>query len=729
MKSADWLHARRGTLGLALLTLVVLALGGLWWLRADWHPQPPARARGTAQTAPARYVGTPACATCHQAQYQAWQGSHHDLAMQVANASTVLAPFRGERFTEAGVTSVFSQRNGTYYVRTEGADGRLQDFEITHTLGLTPLQQYLIPMPDQGMQALTIAWDTRPKVQGGQRWFHLYAGQHIHAGDPLHWTGRQNNWNFMCAECHTTQFKKNFDPQTRRYASTWSEINVACEACHGPGSRHADWAALAAPDRMSDRTRGLVQSLNERAGVRWAIQSETGNAQRSAAPAPPRQEVEMCARCHAHRSQISDDYVHGKPLLDTHVPSLLDRGLFWGDGQMKAEVYNYASFQQSRMYQKGVTCSDCHNPHTLQLRAPGNQTCLRCHAAGKYAAATHHFHTADSAGASCAGCHMPTTTYMSIDPRHDHSIRVPRPDLSLTSGTPNACTQCHAGKSAQWAAQWAGKWYPVLHRRQTPLDYALLTNDRGDAQALPLLANIVQDHNQSGVARATALSRMAAHIEPAQMKRIAALLADPDPLVRKTAVDALSDAAPTERALWLKPLLSDPVRAVRTAAARWLVGVPTADWSTGDQSALQTALNEYVAIQRFNADRPESHNNLGMLFADQHDWPRAEAALQQAIAMDADLAASSLNLADVYQAQGREAQAQALIRQVIARHPKDAAAHHALGLSLLRQQRGHDALKALREATRLQPDNAAFAYVYSALAAQCHRNPARDCRP
>jgi Flp pilus assembly protein TadD len=704
---------------LALVAIATLALGGLWL----------SRTQGSLQPAVAQYVGASACATCHKAAYQAWQGSHHDLAMQVATAATVLAPFQGERFTETGVTSVFSQRNGKYYVRTEGLDGRLQDFEVSHTLGLTPLQQYLIPMPDQGMQALTIAWDTRPKAQGGQRWFHLYAGQAIRAGDPLHWTGRQNNWNFMCAECHTTQFKKNFDPQTRRYASTWSEGNVACEACHGPGSLHISWAAQSAPDRLSDNTYGLVQALHERTDVHWEIQSETGNAKRSVAPATQRPEVEMCARCHAHRSQISDDYVHGKPLLDTHVPSLLNQGLFWGDGQMKAEVYNYASFQQSRMYQKGVTCSDCHSPHTLKLRAPGSQTCLQCHAAGQYAAATHHFHKSDSAGASCAGCHMPTTTYMSIDPRHDHSIRVPRPDLSLTNGTPNACNTCHTGTGVPWAAQWASKWYPTLHQRQTPLDHALLASDRGDPQALPRLWGIVQDHSQSSIARATAVSRMAASREPAQLERVAAQLADPDPLVRKTAVDALADTAPAARARWLKPLLGDPVKAVRTAAARWLVGVPTADWSAGDLSALQTALNEYQTIQRFNADRPEAYNNLGMLYADQHDWPRAEAALQQAIAMDADLTASSLNLADVYREQGRETQAQALIQQVIARHPGDAAAHHAWGLSLLRQQRGREALKALHEATRLQPDNPAFAYVYTALAAQCRRNPSRDCKP
>ena len=722
-----WMPGRQAAWG-ALALAATIVLGGVYWLRGESHPRQKPHAHESVPIAKAQYVGATACAACHVAQYQAWRGSHHDLAMQVASGASVLAPFQGERFREGGVTTIFSQRDGKYFVRTDGPDGRLGDFEVTHTLGLMPLQQYLIPMPNQGMQALTIAWDARPKARGGQRWLHLQAGQRIRAGDPLHWTGRQNNWNFMCAECHTTQFKKNFNPRTRSYNSQWSELNVACEACHGPGSRHVGWAAQSAAHRRSDPSQGLVQAHDERKHRRWDIQSDTGNAMHDTASAAQRGEVELCARCHAHRSQISDDYVHGQPLLDTHVPSLLDRGLFWGDGQMKAEVYNYASFQQSKMFRKGVTCSDCHNPHTLKLRSPGNQTCLQCHAAGKYEAATHHFHVAGSTGARCASCHMPTTTFMLIDPRHDHSIRVPRPDLSLSDGTPNACTQCHAGKSAEWASQRTRKWYPTLNQRHTPLDQALMAHDRGDAQALPLLSRIATDPTQSPVARATALSRMAANLTSTQLAGITALLGDSDPLVRKTAVDALAGTAPEVRAKWLRPLLNDPVKAVRTAAARWLAGLPTAAWRHGEQMAFRAALRDYIAIQQFNADRPEAYNNLGMLYADQRDWPRAEAALKQALVMDAGLAATSLNLADVYREQGRENEAQALMQQVIRREPTFAPARHALGLSLLRQQRWNEALAALHKATRLAPDNPTYTNAHAALAAFCRQRPGGQCQ-
>lgn len=667
---------------LGLLALFSLAQPGT--LAFPWRNVPSPQV----QPAPSHFVGTSQCMRCHENYYLKWRGSHHDLAMQTANAQTVLAPFGGEHFTQDGVTTTFTRRDGRFYVRTDGADGTLQDFEITHTFGVTPLQQYLIPMGNGAVQALTIAWDSRAKDSGGQRWFHLQAGQHIRAGDELHWTGRQNNWNFMCAECHTTQFQKNYDAKTRRYSSTWSAINVSCEACHGPGSRHVDWAGLPQAQRPADS--GLLLSLDERRDTRWTVQPASGNAERSKPPAAGRKEVEMCARCHAHRSQISDQYVHGKPMLDTHVPSLIDPQLFWPDGQMRAEVYNYASFQQSKMFDKGVTCSDCHDPHTAKLRLPGNATCLQCHAADKYQTPAHHFHKTDSTGAQCADCHMPTTTYMMVDPRHDHSIRVPRPDLSVKDGTPNACTKCHTGKSPAWAAQWAQQWYPHLPDRPAP--------------ALSGGASVV---------RASALALAVANGAPDALQQVTASLSDHDPLVRKTAVDTLASAPADVRAQWLRPLLGDPVKAVRIAAARWLAGAPTVGWSTQAVQALQEATNEFIAVQQFNADRPEALTDLGMLYADQGDWPRAETLLKRAMAMETHTPAAALNLADIFRAQGREDDAQALIRKIIRNHPRNAAAQHALGLSLVRQHRNAEALAALRKATELEPGNRQYAYVYN----------------
>jgi len=698
------------------LACSVAAIAGIVFALALWNTpasrQEPAPASATKT---ANFVGSQACAGCHPAQYQAWQNSHHALAMQAADAKSVIAPFAGESFSAGGVTSTFSQRNGKFYVRTDGTDGKMAEFQVTHTLGIAPLQQYLIPMPDGGMQTLGIAWDARPKTQGGQRWFDLLAGQSIKAGDELHWTGRQQNWNFMCADCHTTQFKKNFDPDKRHFDSRWSELSVACEACHGFASNHIDWAShQQGADNYPDALKGFAFRFDQRENAGWAIDPVSSNAKRALPPPERRTEIETCARCHAHRSQIGDDYLQGGELLDTHVPSLLSNGLYWSDGQMRAEVYNYASFMQSKMYQKGVTCSDCHDPHSQKLRFPGNQTCLQCHAAAKYEAQAHHFHQMGSAGAQCAACHMPTTTYMSIDPRHDHAIRVPRPDLSLQRGTPNACSKCHTDKPTEWAAAWARRWFPDLNRRATPVADALYAADSNDPRASEKLLELISDPLQPAIARASAIDRLSPIASSAQLNALAsANLSNHDPLVRVATINALADAPVTQRVHWLTPMLTDPVKAVRAAAARWLASIPVDALEVSDRSKLDAALQEYIAIQRFNADRPESYNNLGTLYADQGDWLGAEAVIKDAIKIDPGSTISALNLADIYQHLGREANAQALILGVIKRHPQDALAYHALGLSYLRQKRMHDALPSLRKASEIDPTSARFSTVYA----------------
>ena len=301
--------------------------------------------------------------------------------MQPANDSTVLGDFNDARFTRAGITSRFYRRDGKFVVSTDGPDGAIHDYRIKFTFGVSPLQQYLIEFPGGRLQALGIAWDSRPRDQGGQRWFDLYPGQTISYRDPLHWTAIQQNWNFMCADCHSTNLRKNYDLGSRTYATTYAEINVACEACHGPGSRHVAWARKAQGWLHSgDRNNGLLIALDERKNAVWTIDPASGNARRSVARTSER-EIQMCARCHSRRAQIHEDYVHGQPVGDDYRVAILDQDLYFPDGQIKGEVYEYGSFIQSRMFHAGVTCGDCHDPHTLKLRAPGNGVCLQCHAA------------------------------------------------------------------------------------------------------------------------------------------------------------------------------------------------------------------------------------------------------------------------------------------------------------------------------------------------------------
>ncbi|MGH8618181.1 MAG: tetratricopeptide repeat protein [Burkholderiales bacterium] len=665
---------------------------------------------------PAAYVGGQACAACHAPEHAAWKGSHHDLAMQVANEQTVLGNFANAKFTAGGVTSTFFRRDVRYYVNTDGPDGKLADFEIKHTFGVTPLQQYLIELPGGRVQALGIAWDSRPQAQGGQRWFHLYPAQPPKAGDRLHWTGLDQNWNYQCADCHSTNLKKNYDAGKREFHTTWSEINVSCEACHGPASNHVAWANKAGDwQRFGGRGKGLQEVLDERRGVTWAMNAATGNAARSTPRPGGVREIETCARCHARRGQFGDDLVHGKPFADTYRAALLEPGLYWPDGQQRDEVYNYGSFLQSRMFAKGVTCGDCHEPHSLKLRAPGNAVCAQCHLPARYDGPQHSFHAAGSKGGECVACHMPTTTYMVVDPRHDHSLRIPRPDLSVKLGTPNACNQCHRDRKPEWAAAQVEKWYghvPAGHQR---FGAALHAADRDAAGAAASLRDVVADGEQPAIARASALARLGGGgvNDPATLELVKRALNDADALVRRAAAGALAQADPAMRAQLLAPRLSDPVRGVRMEAARGLAGAPEAQLPAADRAAFGKAIDEYIAAERFNADRPESVTNLGTLAMERGDAEEAAAQFRRALELDPAYAPAAVNLADLYRALGREADADRVLRAALARAPRDAALHYALGLSLVRQKRAGDAVTALALAAQLAPDSARYAYVHA----------------
>src|SRR2546422_5518066 len=688
-------------LGVGAAVAVLGLAAGAWWWRSS------APIAGATQATPpgASYVGRQVCGQCHQQAEERWRGSHHDLAMQPATDASVAGDFNDARFSYAGVTSTFSRRDGKFVVRTDGPDGRLRDYEVKYTFGASPLQQYLVEFPDGRLQALSIAWDTRPRAQGGQRWFHLYPGENVTHRDELHWTNPSQNWNYMCAECHSTGVRKNYDAKTRRFATTYAQVNVSCQACHGPGSNHVAWAKKEGNWRSLDgRTKGLAVALDERKAGTWALRAETGTAQRTPAARPAR-EVELCGRCHARRGQFSDDYVHGRPLGATHRVALLEDRLYYPDGQIRDEVYEYGSFLQSKMFARGVTCSDCHDPHSGTLRAPGSQVCLGCHTGQKYETPTHHFHAAGSRGADCAGCHTPTTTYMVIDPRHDHSFRVPRPDLSVKLGVPNACTRCHAGRPAEWAAKQVEAWYGHAPRGYQRYAEAFRTASLGGPGAGDLLQAVARDGDQPAIARASALARLGILASPAAGEVVRAGLNDPDPLVRRAAAGALEGAEPARRVELLAPLLDDPVRTVRMEAARGLAGSPRERLTDAQRKALDRGLAEYVAAEQFNADRPESHVNLGLLYAAERKSAEAEEALKVALEVDPRFVPAAVNLADLYRATGRDAEGERVLRAAIERDPRSAPAHHALGLFLVRQQRMPEALTELEAAARLTPED------------------------
>jgi Flp pilus assembly protein TadD len=638
--------------------------------------------------------------------------------MEPATDQTVLADFNGTSFTYAGITSSFSRLDGKFFARTDGPDGALHDYEVKYTFGYRPLQQYLVEFPGGRMQCLPIAWDTRPKEQGGQRWFHMYPGQNVVHGDPLHWTGPNQNWNYMCADCHSTNLRRNYDLATNTYKTTWSEINVSCETCHGPGSAHAAWAE----DRKKRGLKGrdgtpmglLVQDLRAMDYSGFGVGDATRVTARLTDRPRQRSEIQACAPCHSRRGPITDVPDFGKTFLDSYRPALLTEGLYYADGQIQEEVYEYASFTQSKMYRAGVTCSDCHNAHSLKQRGTGNNVCLHCHLPMNYDTPSHHHHKQGTDAALCRNCHMRTTTYMVVDPRYDHSMRVPRVDYSIKYGIPNACTTpCHREKNLTWANDAVVKWYGPTRTRGNDYVAALAAARAGTIGAERALKDVVLDQQYPAIARATALEGLGPLLSPLSIDAMAAAVRDPDAIVRATAAKALEYAPEADRWKVGGALLTDPVRLVRAWAAESLAGTPASEVSPKESEALERATREAVALEMAVAERPEAHINLGNLYLRQGRTKEAEEELNVALRLDPRNVPALVNLADVCRVTGREADAERHLRAAIKIEPRSAEAIHALGLVFVRTKRTPEAMSLLKQASDLQPQQARFGYVYA----------------
>lgn len=656
----------------------------------------------------ASYTGSQSCALCHEGEYAAWKGSHHDLAMQEANQRTVLGDFNQARFTHLGVTSSFFQREAKFFVNTEGPDGRPRDYEIKYTFGITPLQQYLVEFPGGRFQMLGIAWDTRPKHQGGQRWFHLYPNEALKPGDAVHWTGIDQVWNYQCAECHSTNLHKNYDADKRTYATTFSEINVGCESCHGPGSMHEAWAREGAKDRTGSM--GLTVRFSDRKTAGWKMNETTGTVQR-AGPAARHDEVETCAFCHARRGVLHEGHRPGRPIADTHRVAWLDEALYHADGQIREEVYEYGSFRQSKMYQAGVTCSDCHDPHRLQQRTEGNALCWQCHAPDKFDNPAHHHHQQGSTGAACVSCHMLQRSYMVVDPRRDHSFRVPRPDLSVQLGTPNTCNDCHTDRDARWAEKAFFDWYGKRERPHYAETFHAARNQLPGAG--DMLARLARDPNTPAIVRATAVAHLAGYLAPEYVPILKQAVRDADPQVRETVTTAVMTLKPEGRLAVIEPLLADPIRSVRIEAGRALAGIPPQLLDPTQRSERDRAVDEYRAAQGSNADRPESWLNLGNLDMEMGNIEQAEREYRTALELEARWEPAYANLADLLRATGRDSESEKLLRDGIERLPNAAGLHHALGLLEVRHKNMPAALVALKRAATLDPRTARYTYVYA----------------
>lgn len=696
--------SKRGLLIGLLALATLLALAATWWYFSQLS-SPASKAAidtktaavGTLPIGHAAYVDNQQCLSCHATQASQWQQSHHAKAMAAAGPDTVRGDFNNAEFKHQGIKTRFFMRGDKFFVNTDGPDGKLADFEIKYAFGHDPLQQYLIEMPGGRLQPLQIAWDA-PKKQ----WFHLLPKEKAPAGDVLHWTGRYQTANTMCIGCHTTNYEKNYDAKTDSFASRWSEPNVSCQACHGPGKPHVEWAALKAA--------GKAPTAVANYGLNVDTKVKDGASQ-----------GDVCTSCHARRTELDGKPFAGQPLLDNVLPTLLTTGLYHADGQQQDEVFVDGSFRQSKMAQMGVTCINCHNAHTGKIKLPGNQLCLQCHApaaaaetkqsfpsaAGEYDGPAHHFHKQGSAGAQCVACHMPATKFMQIQARPDHSLRIPRPDLSVKLGTPNACTQCHADKPAQWAADWVLKWYGP---KQRPHFAETLSAARaGKAEAWPGLVELAANLSQPSIVRATALAELRYASELGLDAKMDATR-DKNPEMRAAAADSLEAAPAAQRLATLGPLLTDPVRAVRNAAARSLSSLPAGQIGISMKPAFDAALADYIATQNVSLDMPGARLNLAVVRQNQGANDQAELHYLSALKIDPDFTPARANLSQLYSATGRNPQAESVLVEGLKRMPELGELQYSLGLLLAEEKRMPEAAAALTRAAKLLPARAKVFY-------------------
>lgn len=606
------------------------------------------------------YVGSPDCAECHLEAVEAWRGSDHAQAWTLPDEATVLGDFSGVVFDHGGQTSRFLRDGESYLIETEGPDGVRRAYPVVGVAGVDPLQQYLLSPAPGRVQAYDIAWDVK-----AARWYPVFAGQTPAPGDGFHWTGPYKNWDSRCAECHATGYSRNYDSSGDRYAPQMAEIGVGCEACHGPASAHVAWArGGAAPAGLTPMAPGLTP---------MALTIDLGASQQT--------EVMQCLACHSRREAMQDGLpTPGGDWHDAFSLTLLRDGVYHPDGSILDEAFEGGSFLQSKMNAQGVRCSTCHEPHSARLRAEGDAVCAQCHSpTGNtefptltlkvYDDPSHHFHAQDSAGARCVSCHMISRTFMGADARRDHSFRVPSPDLAAT-GSPDACTDCHADRGADWAAAELARRFPDSAHRGPHHATSFAAARRDPGHQAPLLLDIAARAASPGVVRATALDLLSGVADAGAASRVTPLLADPDPLVRAAAAGALRGLPPDERLARLTPLLSDERRSVREAAAKALADAAPPPGAPGAE-ALGAARREWWAALMLRADFPETHLQIAGVALQAREFAFALSAFEQAVALDPQLVEAWSMIIRLNAAMGDWAAAQDALERGLGANPGD----------------------------------------------------------
>jgi len=637
------------------------------------------------------------CVSCHQQSQHDWQQSDHAKAMAIANKNSVLANFNNVDVEHYGQKAHFFIKDNRYQVKIS-YDDNVDIYQVKYTFGHYPLQQYLVETEQGRLQVLPFAWDAQSKTEGGQRWYHNYSHEEIRPEDRLHWRQPLQNWNGMCADCHSDGLKRNYNSDKNQFESTFDNINVGCLSCHNDMSEHA---------KTSKRNVAKDITSNKHPTGQW-LRAATDKTAKWQGAKRDNSFMDNCFACHALRAPLTDGFNANTPFLDQFMPQLPTAPSYHADGQIKEEVYVYGSFLQSKMYDKGVNCLDCHDKHTMKLKIEGNGLCLQCHSGDSYNVKSHHQHQDSSAGAQCANCHMPTTRYMGVDDRRDHSFKIPRPDLSEQFNTPNACIKCHDDKSNRWASDNLEKWHGKPKALLKSKHYLMALNN-GQAINLEDHLSIIADTKLDVISRASALQMLSFTTQMITIEILKPYLTHQEDLIRLSAATTALLLTPADKVLHLSPLLTDKYQAIRVAAARSLV---TSTIATEHQKAFNNALNELLMSNELTSWRGEGRANQGLLALEQNQVSKAEQAFLGAITVEPYFDTGYINLADLYRTQQRSAEVASVLVKGMKNLPKSGALKYAYGLHLVRTQQHAKALNFFEQASLVEPQSPQYLYAF-----------------
>ncbi len=694
---------------LAIFFLGLVALVG-WWLMKGSQRPPPAGIKPAATPTPKfslqpeekvmpLYAGSESCRECHAAEFDRWQGSHHGLAERKMDPKIDSAAFDPPKEIKAGTqVSQVQVAEGKFVLTTAGLKSPHEAFTPDRVIGVDPVRQFLVAGPGGRWQTTELAWDPRRR-----EWFDVYGQEDRQPGEWGHWTGRGMTWNQMCASCHNTRVRKNYEAKEDSYHTAMAEMTVGCEACHGPMRAHADWQK-----NYAKEVAGMGQSHAEQPG---------GHALKIPRPADPTlvklsrdQMFDTCGMCHARRVELTGDFVPGEKFFDHFALSIPDESdLFYADGQVHDEDYEFTSFLGSKMHAAGVRCMDCHDAHTSKNGAEGNALCMRCHgtpaavaplvvAAPQIVDPDHSFHQAGTAGSRCVDCHMPETTYMQRHARRDHGFTIPDPLLTKEHHIPNSCNRCHADKTTDWALEACNKWYGEKMNRPTRTRAQWVAQARAATPGahINLLKILGGEKDPFWRAVAANLLRGSMH-EPGVAAALQGATNDSSEMVRAMAVRALgangAEASPAEAGV-PPALLDDPSRAVRIDAAWSLRRTIDPDSRAG---------SELLHYLNLNRDQPTGLTQWATYLEDRGDEPGALAAFKQAVEWDHGSAPLRSNYAIALSMAGQSGEAVEQLAEAVKLAPHDAQLRYTYALGLAEVNRSSEARGQLEQAVQIDP--------------------------